>query len=482
MNISWTGANVVETGAVPDGKTISTRAIQQAIDRCAAAGGGTVYFPPGTYLSGTLFMKSHVTLYLESNAILLGSTDLKDYPVVIHNVESRTQEYNLRSLIYAEDLQAISFVGPGILDGNGKAFKDRSHDGTRPLLLRVVNCRDVLVERITMQNSAFWNQHYLACKRVRLQGIRVWNHATYNADGVDIDGCRDFIVAGCFFDSDDDALCLKSTSALLCENILISDCVISSHCNSIKMGTDSTGGFVNVTITNCAIVSPRESHCMCGVERGISGISLEIVDGGRMQRIVVSNITIDGVEVPIFIRLGNRGYGFLPSETPPGAPRHIGSVSDITLANITATRAGQTGCSITGLPGHVIEGVSLSNVAISSEGDGNRASASRPIPELPDRYPEATMFGKLPAFGLYCRHVRGLYLSGVRLQSSKPDSRHALVLEDVREATIDGLHGILTTRSTECVRLVEAVDILICRSRPVAPEGAFLLVEGKRSC
>ena len=177
-----------------------------------------------------------------------------------------------------------------------------------------------------MQNSGFWNQHYLVCERVVLRGIRVWNHATYNADGVDIDGCRDFILADSVIDSDDDAVCLKSTLNRPCENVLISNCVVSSHCNAIKMGTDSTGGFVNVTIANCSIVSPRHSKVLYGRQRGISGISFELVDGGRIDRVAVSNVTIDGVEVPLFVRLGNRGTGFVikeekeKTEIPVGRP------------------------------------------------------------------------------------------------------------------------------------------------------------------
>ena len=223
----------------------------------------------------------------------------------------------------------------------------------------MINCRDVLVENIQMQNSGFWNQHYLACERVVVRGIRVWNHATYNVDGIDIDGCRDFVVTDCFFDSDDDAICLKSTSNRPCENVLISNCVVSSHCNAIKMGTDSTGGFVNVTITNCSIVSPRHSKVIYGLQRGISGLSFELVDGGKIDRVTVSNVTIDGVEVPIFVRLGNRGYGFTIADEKPKKEVPVGTVRNVMFSNIVATRAGKTGCSVVGLPGHNVENVTL---------------------------------------------------------------------------------------------------------------------------
>jgi hypothetical protein len=471
--------NIRELGAVPDGKTLCTEAIQKAINRCSASGGGTVYFPPGTYLSGTVFLKSHVTLELEANATLLGSTDLEDYPYKTSKVPSRTNLYAVRSLICAEDLERIAIVGRGTLDGNGSAFFDRRHDGSRPVLIRVINCRDVLVENVCMQNTGFWNQHYLACQRVRLHGVRVWNHATYNVDGVDIDGCRDFVVSDCFLDSDDDALCLKSTSDRSCENILISNCVISSHCNAIKMGTDSTGGFVNVTIANCSIISPRESKVLCGLQRGISGISLELVDGGQMDRIAVSNVTIDGVEVPIFVRLGNRGVGFLPSGARPKKEYPVGTLRNVSFANIVATRAGKTGCSVVGIPGHAIENVTLSNVTIRSEGGGKSEWSSAVVLELPEQYPEATMFGKLPAHGLYCRHVRGLTLSNVRLQTDEPDGRHALVLDDVQEANISGLTCSRAPTAASLIRLVQSRNVLIRGCQPEASDGVFLRLEGR---
>jgi hypothetical protein len=471
--------NVREQGAVADGKTFCTEAIQKAIDRCGEAGGGTVYFPPGVYLSGTVFLKSRVTLHLEAGATLQGSTRLADYPVVKAKTESRTNLYNLRSMIFAEDLNAISIVGRGTLDGNGAAFKDRAHDGRRPLILRVINCRDVLVQDIRMQNSGFWNQHYLACERVRVQGIRVWNHETYNVDGIDIDGCRDFVVSNCFFDSDDDAICLKSTLDRPCENVLISNCVVSSHCNAIKMGTDSTGGFTDVAITNCSIVSPRSSKVIYGHQRGISGISLELVDGGRMDRIAVSNVTIDGVEVPLFVRLGNRGKGFVLDDSTPEQKRPIGTLRNVSFANVVATRAGKTGCSVVGLPGHAVENVSFSNVTIRSEGGGRRDWAAKPIRERAADYPEATMFGKLPAHGLYCRHVRGIALTDVRLLTDKPDGRHALVIDDLEGANISGLFCSHAAEAEPLVRLTQARDVLIRGCQPAIAEGVFLRLEGK---
>ncbi|MCC6124888.1 MAG: glycoside hydrolase family 28 protein [Pirellulales bacterium] len=472
--------NVRELGAVADGKAYCTEPIQKAIDRCAEAGGGMVHFPPGTYLSGTIVLKSNVTLNLAAGATLLGSPKLADYPPLVpKNVQSRTNAYNVRSLIYAENLDRIAITGRGTIDGSGGAYKDRRHDGNRPLILRAIDCRDVLVENITMQNSGFWNQHYLVCERVVLRGIRVFNHATYNADGVDIDGCRDFILTDSFIDSDDDAVCLKSTLNRPCENVLVSNCVVSSHCNAVKMGTDSTGGFVNVTIANCAIVSPRHSKVIYGLQRGISGISLELVDGGKIDRVTVSNVTIDGVEVPLFVRLGNRGTGFVIKEERQKTEVPVGAVRNVLFNNIVATRAGKTGCSVVGIPGHCVENVSFNNVSIRGEGGGKSEWSAAKIKELPANYPEGTMFGKLPAYGLYCRHVRGLTLADLRLETDEPDGRHALALDDVVEANVSGLSCAQSRAAAALVGLLQSRDVLFRGCQPRAADGVFLRLAGK---
>jgi polygalacturonase len=474
--------NVRDLGAAADGRTLCTEILQQAIDRCSQAGGGTVYFPPGTYLSGTIFMKSRVTLNLDAGATLLGSPRKDDYPVTIpQKVDSRTNQYNHRSMIYAENLDRIAIVGRGTLDGSGAAFMDKRHDGRRPLILRVINCRDVLVQDIQMQNSGFWNQHYLHCDRVLVRGIRVFNHATYNVDGIDIDGCHDFVLTDSFIDSDDDAICLKSTSNRPCENILISNCVVSSHCNAVKFGTDSSGGFVNVTITNCSIVAPRYSKVIYGRQRGISGLSFELVDGGRIDRVAVSNVTIDGVEVPIFVRLGNRGCGFTLADRKTKKEIPIGTLRNVMFSNVIATRAGKTGCSLVGLLGHAIENVTLSNVTIRSEGGGERERASAKIKEIPEGYPEATMFGNLPAYGLYCRHVRGLTLSGVRLETDQPDGRHALALDDVQNVDISSLNCSYSTGAAPLIGLLQTRNVLIHGCRPSAPDGVLLRIRGKKT-
>lgn len=428
------GTDIRELGAVGDGKTLCTAAIQNAIDRCASTGGGTVYLPPGRWLSGTIYLKSHVTLYLEAGCTLLGSTKPTDYP---ENVATKTRSYTdiyvRQSLITGEDLDNVAIRGRGTIDGQGGQFRWKGYKD-RPYVIRLVGCRDVLVEDVHLRDSAMWMQHYLACQRVTLRGVRVFNHASYNADGLDLDGCRDVTISDCVIDSDDDALCLKSTSPHGCENVCITNCVLSSHCNALKMGTETTGGFKNITVTNCAICSPRYSKPTYGIQRGRGGIALEIVDGGHMDRVTVSNITIDGVSSPIFLRLGNRARPY--QKDAPKPP--VGTLRNVVLSNIVATNAWKTGCPIAGIPGHRIQNVTLRDIRLEFEGGGTKDDAARKIEEREAVYPESSMFGILPAYGLYCRHVEGLRLNNVQLAVTKPDARPALAFEDVEDVLVDG--------------------------------------------
>ncbi|MBI5689740.1 MAG: glycoside hydrolase [Verrucomicrobia bacterium] len=462
-----------EAGAVPDGRALCTAVLQQCLDRCAAAGGGTVVLPPGIYRSGTLDLRSRVTLRIEAGATLLGSADPRDYPARRPAVRSYTDNYVSQALLAGEDLEQVAIEGGGVIDGNGGAFKWKEYL-TRPYVIRLVACRDVRVEGVTLQASPMWMQHYLACDRVRLRGLRVFNHVSYNNDGLDLDGCHDVQVSDCVIDSDDDALCLKSTLDRACENITITNCVLSSHCNAFKLGTESNGGFRNITFSNNVIVSPRSTQAMYGVQRGMGGIALETVDGGHLDNVVVSNVAIRGVHVPIFLRLGNRARPFLAGAAKPP----LGSFRRVMLSNIVATGAGRIGCSITGVPGGIAEDITLANVSLEFEGGGGRDLAAKPVPERADAYPESRMFGDLPAYGLYCRHLRGLRVSGLQLRTVAPDARHALVADDVERLEIDGLDTTSAPGAAAVVRLQDARQVLVRGARPAGPVDVFLHVAG----
>jgi len=436
--------DIRDYGAKGDGKTMDTAAIQKAIDACSKAGGGTVYLPPRTFLSGTIYFKTGVTLRLAAGCILKGSTNLDDYPQTIPAFRSYTDNYTEKSLIYAENVERVGITGSGIIDGQGASFEGPYK--VRPYMIRFIQCRHVTIKDVTIINSPMWVQHYLACDDVRITGITVHSLVNHNNDGIDIDSCRRVVISDCNITSGDDAIVLKSTSDRVCSEVTVSNCVLSTRCNALKMGTESNGGFKNIVITGCSIYDTR-----------LSGIALETVDGGAMDRIVVSNITMDKVGAPIFVRLGNRARPFKQDMEKPG----MGTMRNITISNIEATGANPTGCAISGLPGAAIENLTLSNIRLSFAGGGTNADAARAIPEKAEGYPEYAMFGKLSAYGFFCRHVKGLKLLNVQLQLAKADRRHAVVLEDVEDGLIDCLDAESSPGAAEVMKITDVKNVFV---------------------
>ena len=416
---------ITDFGATTDTAQLSTKAVQQAIDLCHKDGGGRVVVPNGAYTIGTIILRSNVTIYLENGATLYGSTQLSEYKKLKPEYLSlRTQKETIQ-LIYAEKAHNITITGQGTIDGQGKGFRKLTWDDegiTRPHLLRLIECEDVNVSGITLKNSACWMQHYLACDRVRLSDLHIINRNNYNNDAIDIDGCHDVIIKGIFADSDDDAITLKSTSPRKCEDVTISDCVVSSHCNAIKLGTETNGGFKNINIHGIVVKpSADQSTQFFGERRGICAIALEIVDGGEMDNVIVSGITVRGTESPIFIRLANRARGYYEGQRI----NNIGKLHDIMLSDINVTEAGPYGCSITGMSGHRVENITLRNIRIRHEGGGK---PKKSVPdEKEDEYPEATMWGHLPAKGFYLRHTRNIKMENIEISTTKADSRPDIV-------------------------------------------------------
>ena len=439
MMLGWVTAeareySILDYGAVSDTTRLSTNAIQQAIDQCAADGGGRVVVPAGNYTIGTLVLRSMVELYLESGATLYGSTRLSDYrPMRSSYVSLRTQTETVQ-LIYADSVEQVSITGQGTIDGRGRAFAKLSWNDegiTRPHLLRFIQCHGVTVSGVTLRNSGCWMQHYLACDKVRIEGITVFNRNNYNNDALDIDGCHDVVVRGMMADSDDDAITLKSTSPRLCENVRIADCVVSSHCNAIKLGTETNGGFRNISISGIVVrPSADQREKFFGQWIGSSAISLEIVDGGQMENVSISDILVEGTESPIFIRLANRARGYFEGQVID----HVGSIRGIYLDNIHIRHAGSMGCSITGLPGHPVENVWLSRIHLYHRGGVTETDLPAIRKALTDEkekeYPEATMWGNLPAKGFYMRHTRDIHMDDVTVMTEKDDVRPDFVTEE----------------------------------------------------
>ena len=434
LNAKAADFNIRDYGAKSDTTQLSTSALQQAIDDCSKAGGGRVVVPAGQYKIGTVVLKSHVHLYLEQGATLYGSTNLDDYlPMKSDFVSLRTHTTTIQ-LIYADKVSHVVISGQGTIDGRGRAFKKLSWNDegiTRPHLLRFIQSEDITVKDITLRNSGCWMQHYLACDRLNIDGIKVFNRNNYNNDALDIDGCHDVIVRGMMADSDDDGITLKSTSPRLCENVRISDCLVSSHCNAVKLGTETNGGFRNINISGIVVkTSSDQREKFFGQWIGSSAISLEIVDGGVLENVNISDFTVEGTESPIFIRLGNRGRGYLSS----GANMesivpidHVGRIDGVHLDNIQIRHAGSMGCSITGLPDYLVRNVSISNVSIHHQGGVSADEMDKIFESVKDEkekdYPEATMWGNLPAKGFFVRHARNVRFSNIEVTTEQPDAR-----------------------------------------------------------
>lgn len=427
-------------GAVGDGKTDCTAAIQQAIDQCAAEGGGTVRLPAGRWLVGTLYLVSNLTLVLEKDCTLLGSRNGDDY-----GRPRPGSEFRWSAILAGSGLKNVTLRGEGTIDGQGEAFRDKTK--RRPKNIYLEGCRNVTVEGLRLRNSGSWMQHYRLCDGLAIRNIDVFNHVTFNNDGLDVDSCRNVVIENCRVDSDDDAIVLKSLSREPCRDVVIRDCKVSSHCNAIKLGTESGGGFRDIAISRCKIHSPRESKVIYGRQRGLAGIALEIVDGGTLENVLVDDVQIDGVTAPLFLRLGNRARRYGSEAAPP-----VGTFRNVSMSNITAVNASDVGCAIAGLPGHPIRDVRLRNVTLTFDGGGTHEMAAREIRERPEAYPESTMFGTLPAYGLYCRHVENLHLVKVTLRTRTPDMRPAVVLDDVKDFQAVDLQADRAPGAAETVR------------------------------
>lgn len=459
--------DIKDYGVVNDTTKTCTTAIQNAVDACHKAGGGMVLVPAGLYKSGTIILKDNVELHLASGAQLVASADYKDFKVFPKtNYRSLKDAGGWVSLIYADGAKHISITGRGVIDGRGAGRKGfvsgvAGDCNGRPRNILLISCNDVTVKDITMRNSALWNQHYLNCEDVFVTGIHVWNHCNGNNDGIDIDGCRRFVLSNSIIDSDDDGIVLKSTGIAPCEDVLVTGCVVSSYANAIKLGTESTGGYRNIMISNC-IVKPsanKGKRIIKSTPSGITAISLELVDGGIMDGVTVNNIQIDGTECPLYVRLADRGRKHMPEAPQP----QVGTMRNIHISNITARNTGNFCSSITGIPGHKIEDITLTNISITNRGglqkgafrtkddhkgarhdSGNKLfldqywSTADEVKEDEKGYPQPTVWGNLPCYGLFLRHVKHATINGLELKSDGNEPREPIISVDVDRLIIDG--------------------------------------------
>ncbi|MCM1094173.1 MAG: glycosyl hydrolase family 28 protein [Lachnospiraceae bacterium] len=425
--------NVKKYGAKGNGKRIESPAIQKAIDACHKAGGGTVIVPKGTYLSATIQLKDNVTLHLEKDALILGTTDYKAYD----NLDPFTEGLGIevgRALLVAVDAHNIGLTGEGAIDGQGSALKERhikedtrpekDRWGLRPFLVRLVRCDGVNVNGVTLRYAGAWTSHYFHCRNVNISNVTIRSFGVAHNDGIDIDGCQHVRISHCDIISGDDALCFKTTSSkMACSDIIVSDMLLKSNQSGIKMGTESMAPFENISISNCKIYDTKNG-----------GIKLFSVDGAHLRNVEISDITMDEVRTPMLFRLGARLNVFRKNED---TKQPIGSFENVTIRNVNAIAADKaqldppSGILITGIPGHYITNLTLENIHIRLLGTGTPEDALSKVPEAIDQYPEVKTFGpKIPAYGVWARHARGLKLKNVTFELKNPDARPEILCED----------------------------------------------------
>ncbi len=414
---------ITECGAKVGKNKISTEAIQKAIDLCHKSGGGKVIVPKGKFASGAIVLKNGVKLHLEEGAVLYGSKRPADY---VLNKDRKDIIWTTQ-LIFAQGAKNIGITGSGVIDGRGAGFTDQACNAvgvTRPMLIRFDSCRDIIVSGVTLRNSAVWMQHYYACDNLVIKGITVDDFCNNCNDGIDITCCNNVTISDCLIESDDDGICLKTTSLRPCQNVTVTNCTVSTHCNALKIGLESLGDFSNITFRNCR-VRPSNKKVFNGLASGISAIAVESVDGGNIRNVVFDQIDVVGTEAPIFVRLGDCGNTY-DQKVPK---RRKGTLSGVSISNVTVTGAGNTGCSITGLPGQHVEDVKLSNISITHKGGMGRVMAPRDNKAAD--YPEGTMWGILPAKGFFVKNARGVSFDKVKIISTKNDERPPVYRENV---------------------------------------------------
>jgi polygalacturonase len=413
---------VRDHGAAGDGTTLDTDALQRAVDEATSATGGTVVLPPGTYRSGTVHLRSGVSVWISAGATLLASESDRDFDPFEQLPYAPWADQETHSFTFALlaglDVEGVTIAGEGVIaDPRGHRI------GPKPIALK--RCRDVAVRGLRILDPPNYAVSLLGCEHVLVDGVTIRGGF---ADGIDPDCSRHVRITNCDVDCWDDAICIKASLSLgepvPTEHVVIANCTLRSSCNNIKIGTETSGDVRDVAVTNCTMAGrpgppPSDENC---------GVAIESVDGSRIEGVVVGNLAMHGVATPLFVRLGNRGRGM--DDPVPGAIRGV-RVHDVVAFGASDTS------SITGLPGHPVHDVTLRGVTIETAGAHGRIGYE--VPEQADQYPQARMFGPLPARALYVRHVQGLSMRDLQVRGGEGDERPALVCDDVHDLRLSGL-------------------------------------------
>lgn len=465
---------ITDFGAIGDGKVLNTIAIQKAIDK-AHKKGDRVVIPKGVFLTGTINLKSNVELHLEEGATLLGSKFPEDYPY-----------YKLRrTLIRAINIENIKITGKGVIEGRGDQIAlyldslfyageidskrynvelKRPKWWDRPQLIEMIHCQKIEIRNIQLKHAASWVQKYDDCQDIIIDSIQVDSDTYWNNDGIDIIDCINVKLTNSYFNASDDGICLKSRSynqrdgLKLCDSIYINNCTVRSSASAVKLGTNSFGGFRNVVIKNIKVFDTFRS-----------AIAIESVDGGILENVYIDSIDAQNTGNAIFVKLGNRTR--YRKDSMPGTLKNI-IIKNLKCAvpfeapdkdyeirgPALAYFHNVFPSSITGIPNYPVQNITLENIKIVYPGRGNAAYANMPIdrkdeiPENEANYPEFSMFGELPAWGFYIRHVEGLVMRNVKLTIKNKDYRPAIVMDDVEGDVIESLEVIGDEKDLKIVR------------------------------
>ena len=449
--------NVRDFGAKGDGKTLDHQAINAAIDTCVAHGGGRVVLPAGTYLCGSIRLKSHVELHLMAGAkILAAPASMKAYDEAEEWVGPAYQDgghtYFKNSLIYAIGQEHVSITGRGMIDGQGLTKKDTEkagvvqggNIGTGDKAIALKLCRNILIRDVTIYRGGHFAIILTGCELGTVDNVTI----DTNRDGFDVDCCKYLSISNCKINTPhDDALVLKSSYALkkpvITEHIAITNCIITGYkvgslldgsyipekvswvCGRFKLGTESNGGYKNISLSNCTFMYS-------------SGLAFEEVDQGIMENITVSNITMNHVHhYPIYITTGCRNRG-------PKERTTVSTGRDIMISNMVANDVDSlAGIIVTGMPGEPLRNISLNNIQLQFRGGGQAELAKREYREQDKNYPEPKFAKATPAYGLFARHVDGLEVNNVTFRTMKPEYRPAMMLIDVKNESITDVQADL---------------------------------------
>jgi len=426
--------DVTKFGAVGDGRTPATISIQEAIDACSSSGGGRVILPAGRFVTGTIYLKDHVVLRVSAGAELLGSTNIADYATDTFKNLYKNEPHMDRCLIFARGARGIGIEGHGVIDGRGqRAHFPNPNDAARhrPMLIRFLECENIRVRDITLKNPAAWTWAWLYCSDIAVDGITISSRANNNGDGLDFDGCERVRVSNSAFDTSDDSICLQASRPdRPCRDVTISNCIFVSKWAGIRIGLLSRGDFRNVTVANCVFRDIDDS-----------GLKIQMCEGGVMENMTFSNLVMANVPRPIFMTFcQQRACVDAPDELAPMNAMRRFNFNGLIVDNSGGNK--HSGLVLSGLPGHPIEAVSISNVQMTVAGGGTDEDARREsVPELTPEvlagwWPEYRLIGPLSAHGVYARHLKGLILENISFQTRTTDARPAVVLDDVSHAVI----------------------------------------------